>query len=89
MFVPSFFTGFIIRGVGADGSMLLGFILQVLSQFLLLTSTHLWIFLVTMLLLGLGWNLAFVGATACLATTYRPGEKDLVRDVTGPRFFCK
>ena len=32
-----------------------------------------------LILLGLGWNLGFIGATALLNETYRPKEKNTVR----------
>ncbi|CAI5973569.1 unnamed protein product [Closterium sp. NIES-64] len=81
MFVPSFFTPAIIAALGSDGAMLLGFVLLLASQLALLAGTTLPLFFLCLALLGLGWNLAFVGATALLATTYRPHEKDMVQGI--------
>ncbi|CAI5489629.1 unnamed protein product [Closterium sp. Naga37s-1] len=81
MFVPSFFTPAIIAALGSDGAMLLGFVVLLASQLALLAGTTLPLFFLCLALLGLGWNLAFVGATALLATTYRPHEKDMVQGI--------
>ncbi|GJP80109.1 hypothetical protein CLOP_g10339 [Closterium sp. NIES-67] len=81
MFVPSFFTPVIIAALGSDGAMLLGFVLLLASQLALLAGTSLPLFFLCLALLGLGWNLAFVGATALLATAYRPHEKDMVQGI--------
>ncbi len=36
-------------------------------------------FWVALILLGLGWNFGFIGATAMLTETYRPEEKSTVQ----------
>ena len=75
MFVPSFFTGNLIRRFGTTsimltGIMLLGFCVGI--NFAGTTVTHFWIALV---FLGLGWNFLFVGATTLLTETYSSNEK--------------
>ena len=75
MFVPSFFTGHLIRRFGIANIMLNGILLLglcVLINFAGTTVTHFWSALV---LLGLGWNFLFVGATTLLTETYAPDEK--------------
>ena len=75
MFIPSFFTGHLIRRFGTANIMLSGIILLglcVLINFAGTTVTHFWSALV---LLGLGWNFLFVGATTLLTETYQPQEK--------------
>ena len=75
MFVPSFFTGHLIRRFGTANIMLAGIILLGMCvgiNFAGTTVTHFWSALV---LLGLGWNFLFVGATTLLTETYSPNEK--------------
>jgi MFS family permease len=75
MFIPSFFTGHLIRRFGTANIMLSGILLLgfcVLINFAGTTVTHFWSALV---LLGLGWNFLFVGATTLLTETYAPDEK--------------
>jgi predicted MFS family arabinose efflux permease len=75
MFIPSFFTGHLIRRFGIANIMLTGILLLGLCvwiNFSGTTVTHFWSALV---LLGLGWNFLFVGATTLLTETYSPDEK--------------
>jgi MFS family permease len=75
MFIPSFFTGHLIRRFGIANIMLTGILLLglcVLINSSGTTVTHFWIALV---FLGLGWNFLFVGATTLLTETYSPNEK--------------
>jgi len=75
MFIPSFFTGHLIRRFGTANIMLSGILLLglcVLINFAGTTVTHFWRALV---LLGLGWNFLFVGATTLLTETYTSDEK--------------
>ena len=75
MFVPSFFTGHLIRRFGTANIMFTGILLLgtcVWINFSGTTVTHFWSALV---LLGLGWNFLFVGATTLLTETYSPDEK--------------
>ena len=75
MFIPSFFTGHLIRRFGIANIMLSGVLLLGLCvwiNFSGTTVTHFWSALV---LLGLGWNFLFVGATTLLTETYSPNEK--------------
>jgi predicted MFS family arabinose efflux permease len=79
MFAPSFFTGRIIKRFGVLNVMRAGggFILVcVVVNFLGAQAANFWIALV---LLGLGWNFMFIGATTLLTEAYRPAEKALVQ----------
>lgn len=75
MFVPSFFTGHLIRRFGAIPIMLTGAAADGLSIFVNLsgqTTEHFWL---ALLLLGIGWNFLFIGATTLVTGAYRPEEK--------------
>ena len=75
MFAPSFVTGPLIRRVGVLPVMFVGAALNfaVIGIALAgLTLTHFWVSLV---LLGVGWNFLYIGATTLLTETYRPEER--------------
>jgi MFS family permease len=75
MYVPSFFTGRLIDRCGIVAVMLTGVLLLLACGALNLTGAseaHFWSALV---LLGIGWNFLFVGATTLIAATYGPAEK--------------
>ena len=44
-----------------------------------LSGIALWQFWTALILLGLGWNFGFIGATAMVAESYRPAEKAKVQ----------
>ena len=75
MFAPSFFTGRLIQRVGVVQVMIAGAALLVACVAVSVAGTghlHFWASLV---LLGVGWNLLFVGGTTLLTEAYAPEEK--------------
>ena len=78
MFAPSFFTGRLIHRFGATAVVTAGFALLVACSLVALSGIALWQFWTALILLGLGWNFAFIGATAIVSDTYRPAEKGRV-----------
>ncbi|MEJ6783296.1 MFS transporter [Aminobacter sp. Piv2-1] len=79
MFGPSFFTGSLIRRFGPERMVGLGILLLVGCAIVALSGIALWQFWSALILLGLGWNFGFIGATAIVATAYRPSEKARVQ----------
>jgi MFS family permease len=75
MFVPSFFTGQLIRKFGTANIMLAGVLLLGLCVGVNFTGTTVIHFWSSLIFLGLGWNFLFVGATTQLTETYSPAEK--------------
>ena len=75
MFLPSFFTGALISRIGALWVMLLGVLLLALHVLSTWTGTGFTSFASALILLGVGWNFLFIGATTLLTTTYSPAEK--------------
>jgi MFS family permease len=76
MFGPSFFTGLLIARFGAPTMVAAGLILEAIAACIGLsgiTTMHFWSGLVV---LGLGWNFAFVSATALVVETHRPEERN-------------
>ncbi|MER9369912.1 MFS transporter [Mesorhizobium sp. M0518] len=79
MFAPSFFTGSLIHRFGAERIVATGLILLIGCAIVALSGLALWQFWTSLILLGLGWNFGFIGATAMVAATYRPSEKGKVQ----------
>ncbi|RUM99547.1 MFS transporter [Pseudaminobacter arsenicus] len=75
MFGPSFVTGRLIHRFGAPTIVAIGFVLLIGCALAGLSGIQLWQFWFALILLGLGWNFGFIGATALVAETYRPSEK--------------
>lgn len=79
MFGPSFFTGRLIDHFGKEAVTAAGLVLIALAALVGLaglTVAHFWTALV---LLGLGWNFSFIGATALVTDCYRPEERGKVQ----------
>ncbi len=75
MFAPSFFTGSLIRRYGAPRIMQIGFTLLLGNVVISLIGIEFLNFLSALILLGVGWNFAFIGGTTLLTQTYRPSEQ--------------
>ena len=79
MYGPSFFTGSLIARFGAPRIVALGLSLEALGATIGLsglTAMHFW---ATLIVLGIGWNFAFVGASALVLETHRPQERNKVQ----------
>lgn len=76
MFVPSFFTGHLIKRFGALPVMGVGALLNFVCVLVALSGVDLMEFLIALTALGVGWNFLYTGATALFTTTYRPEEKN-------------
>ncbi|KUM28486.1 MFS transporter [Mesorhizobium loti] len=79
MFGPSFFTGSLIHRFGAERIVAIGLVLLIGCAVVALSGLALWQFWSALILLGLGWNFSFIGATAMVAASYRPSEKGKVQ----------
>jgi MFS family permease len=75
MFGPSFFTGRLIQRFGAPTIVASGFVLLISCALVAMSGIELWQFWSALILLGLGWNFAFIGATSIVAQCYTPEEK--------------
>lgn len=75
MFAPSFFTGNLIGRYGAPRVMQAGFALLLAHVAVAVSGFEFLHFLSALVLLGLGWNFAFIGGTSLLTQTYRPSEQ--------------
>ncbi len=75
MFVPSFFTGHLIARFGVERIMALGLVILGGAGAVALTGIELDKFFVALVLLGLGWNFGFIGATTMLAGAHTEQER--------------
>jgi MFS family permease len=75
MFAPSFFTGSLIARYGKEKLVITGMFTLIgcgIVNLMGITVAHFWIALV---LLGVGWNFAFIGATAMVTDCHSPAER--------------
>lgn len=79
MYAPSFFTGQLIARFGVEKVVLAGLVLLLVAGGIALGGVSVARFTLAMGLLGLGWNLSFVGATAMLTQTHKRSERGLVQ----------
>lgn len=75
MFAPSFFTGHLIARYGVERIMGLGVLILAAAGAVALQGVDLANFFVALVLLGIGWNFGFIGATAMLAGAHEPHER--------------
>lgn len=81
MFGPSFFTGNLIARFGKEKIVAAGLFLLVGCGVVALAGVAVENFWIALVLLGLGWNFGFIGATAMVTETYRPEERTRVQAV--------
>ncbi len=79
MFGPSFVTGMIIARVGHLPVMTTGLVFLAACTGIALSGVALGNFYLSLVLLGLGWNFGFVGATSLLSNTHTAGERAKVQ----------
>lgn len=79
MYAPSFFTGSLITRFGKEPVAAVGLVLLAACGAVHLTGISVAHFWIGLILLGVGWNLAFVSATAMITDCHAPGERALVQ----------
>ncbi|MGH1354444.1 MAG: MFS transporter [Thalassovita sp.] len=75
MFVPSFFTGHLIARFGVEKVIALGLVILAGAGAVALQGVDLENFFIALILLGVGWNFGFIGATSMLAGAHEPHER--------------
>lgn len=81
MFVPSFFTGRLISKYSTRTVILWGCVLLVISPLINVSGMSYWHYMAGLVLLGVGWNFTFIGATHLLSFTYTPAEQGKVQGI--------
>ena len=81
MFAPSFVTGSIIRRIGLLPVMTIGAVLMAICVAVALAGIEVMHFWAALVLLGVGWNFMYLGATTLLTETHTPAERGKVQGV--------
>jgi MFS family permease len=76
MFGPSLITGSLIARFGKETIVFTGLVILIACALVALSGLELVHFWGSLILLGLGWNFGFIGATAMITDTYTPSEKN-------------
>ncbi|MFT4173667.1 MAG: MFS transporter [Rhodocyclaceae bacterium] len=79
MYAPSFFTGNLISRFGAGRVATTGLLLTGFSAAVGLAGVDVAHFWISLVLLGVGWNFGFLGASALVLECHRPEEKTRVQ----------
>ncbi|MEM7523789.1 MAG: MFS transporter [Pseudomonadota bacterium] len=79
MFAPSFFTGHLIARYGAERIVGCGLVLLGLTAVVAMSGVTQLHFYGALVLLGLGWNFGFIGATEMLTSSHEPIERAKVQ----------
>ena len=88
MFLPSFFTGDLIKRFGVTKIIWCGALVMasaVAVAFAGLAPEH---FIFSMVLIGLGWNFLYIGGTTLLTESYRPIEKARIQGLNDTLVFA-
>jgi MFS family permease len=75
MYIPSFFTGHLIARFGTEKIVALGLLILAGAGAVALQGVALENFFIALILLGVGWNFGFIGATTMLAGAHDPHER--------------
>lgn len=79
MYIPSFFTGHLIAKFGVKKIVATGLAILGGAGLVALQGVNLENFYIALILLGIGWNFGFIGATAMLASSHDTSEKGIVQ----------
>ncbi len=75
MYAPSFFTGHVIVRFGVEKVMATGLVILAAAGAVAMAGVELPNFFLALMLLGVGWNFGFIGATTMLTSAYKPEER--------------
>lgn len=79
MFAPSFFTGHLIARFGAEKIIATGLVILMGAGMVALSGVAIPNFFGALILLGIGWNFGFIGATTMLSSAHAPHERGVVQ----------
>ena len=79
MFLPSFFSGHLITRFGVEKIMGVGLLILGSAGIVALSGVELGNFYAALILLGVGWNFGFIGATTLLTRAHAPHERGRVQ----------
>lgn len=79
MYAPSFFTGHLIARYGARNIVALGLAILGMAGVVAIMGVDLANFYIALILLGVGWNFGFIGATSMLTDAHSAEERGRVQ----------
>ncbi len=79
MFAPSFYTGTLIQRFGKERMVMAGMAILILCGIVNLMGISVMHFWISLVLLGVGWNFAYIGATAMVTDCHTPSERAKVQ----------
>jgi MFS family permease len=87
MFVPAFFTGHLIARFGEEKIIAIGLSILAAAGVVALAGVQLGNFFGTLILVGIGWNLGFIGASNMLANAHSEEERGRIQGVNDMMVF--
>ena len=81
MYAPSFITGTLIARFGVARVTATGLFVLFLTAIVGISGTSIAHFWINLILLGIGWNFAFIGATTMVTQCHRPHERTAVQSL--------
>jgi MFS family permease len=81
MYIPSFFSGFLISWFGVKRIIQAGFVLMTICIFIGWGQPEFINYWGALVFLGVGWNFLFLGGTTLLTQSYRASERFKVQAV--------
>jgi predicted MFS family arabinose efflux permease len=87
MFLPSFFTGQLIQRYGVNRIIGLGMIILALCAVVAMAGISIAHFWIALVLLGVGWNFAYIGATTMVSGLHTPSERGKVQGLNDSLVF--
>jgi MFS family permease len=87
MFAPSFVTGTLIQRFGLVTIMLTGVVLNLACVAIAVSGVNVMHFWLALVMVGVGWNFMFVGATTLLTESHTPAERAKAQGVNEAAIF--
>jgi len=79
MYIPSFFTGYLISKFGVERIIAAGLVILAGAGLIGFSGLDLGHFFFALVLLGIGWNFGFIGASTMLASAHTPEERGRIQ----------
>lgn len=81
MYIPSFFTGHVIARFGAEKVVAIGLTILAAAGLVGLAGVDILNFYVALMLLGIGWNFGFIGASIMLSGAHSVEERGRIQGI--------
>ena len=88
MYLPSFFTGFLIALFGSEKIIALGLLILASAGASAISGVELTQFYAALILLGVGWNFGVIGATTMLTNAQDKNAQGFIQGINEMVVFC-